>query len=187
MSEKTPVVSTVHHRIGTKSLWHMKGGQQLPAYIQNVAHAFIRNGTPESRAIARAVGVVKDWAAGRMPNGKGEVSPTVQAAAARAIAEWESLKAKAKADNHANETEAVELSTVHHDADGKFAARPAERERLLRAYQRQMGLQVTGEMDSKTSQLLKEANQSQADRVAAAQSANIDNDVRSFFLRSVNG
>lgn len=187
MSAKTPIVSTVHSPIGAKSLWHMKGRQQLPAYIQHTAKAFMRNGTPESQAIARAVGVVKDWAAGRMPNGKGKVSPTVQAAAARAIAEWESLKAKAKADNHANETEGIELSNPHHDGDGKFAPRTAERERLLKAYQATQGLPVTGEMDDRTKQLLQTANQSQADRVATAQSANIDNDVRSFFLRSING
>jgi HK97 family phage prohead protease len=91
---ETPVISTVHSPIGSPAgpgLWHHKG-LQLPAYIQNVAKAFLRKGVPESEAIARAVGVVKDWAAGRAPNG-GHVHPDVQAAAAKAVAEWEALKA----------------------------------------------------------------------------------------------
>jgi hypothetical protein len=75
-------------------LFHVKG-LQLPAYIQNVAHAFTRKGVPESEAIARAVGVVRDWAEGRTPNGKGHVHPDVQAAAKKALAEWEAAKAQA--------------------------------------------------------------------------------------------
>lgn len=90
---ETPAASTVHHplgRPGGPGLWHT--GKQLPAYIQNVARAFRRKGVPESQAIERAVGVVRDWASGRAPNG-GKVHPDVQAAAAKAIAEWEALKA----------------------------------------------------------------------------------------------
>jgi len=94
---ETPIVSTVHNPFGSPAgpgLFRVKG-LQLPAYIQNVAHAFARSGLPESEAIRRAVGVVQDWAAGRTPNGKGHVHPDVQAAAARAIAEWEAAKAAA--------------------------------------------------------------------------------------------
>lgn len=94
MTAKTPVLSTVHHPLGKKSLWGLPGNQELPAYIQNVARAFMKHGASESDAIGKAVGVVKDWAAGRTPNGKGKVKPDVQAAAAKAIAEWERLKAK---------------------------------------------------------------------------------------------
>lgn len=90
---QTPTASTVHHpfgRPGGPGLW--RTGKQLPAYIQNVAHAFRRKGLGESESIERAVGVVRDWASGRAPNG-GKVHPDVQAAAAKAIAEWEALKA----------------------------------------------------------------------------------------------
>lgn len=93
---QTPTASTVHHpfgRPGGPGLWHT--GKQIPAYIQNVAHAFRRHGLGESEAIERAVGVVRDWAEGRTPNGKGRVHPDVQAAAAKAIAEWEKLRAEA--------------------------------------------------------------------------------------------
>lgn len=93
---ETPTASTVHHPFGSPSgpgLFHVKG-LQLPAYIQNVAHAFRRKGLSESEAIARAVGVVKDWAAGRAPGG-GKVHPDVQAAASKAVAEWEAAKAAA--------------------------------------------------------------------------------------------
>ncbi len=94
---QTPTASTVHHPFGSPSgpgLFHVKG-LELPAYIQNVAHAFRRQGMSESEAIERAIGVVKDWAAGRTPNGKGHVHPDVQAAAAKAVAEWEAAKAQA--------------------------------------------------------------------------------------------
>lgn len=97
---ETPVVSTVHHPFGSPSgpgLFHVKG-LQLPAYIQNVAHAFRRKGLSESESIQRAVGVVKDWAAGRAPAG-GHVHPDVQAAAAKAVAEWEAAKAAAHAQS----------------------------------------------------------------------------------------
>lgn len=71
------------------------------AYIQNVAHAFVRGGMDESGAIHKAVGVVKDWAAGRTPNGRGHVHPDVQAAASKAIAEWERLRAQAHGESAA--------------------------------------------------------------------------------------
>lgn len=95
---ETPAASTVHHPFGSPAgpgLFRVKG-LQLPAYIQNVAHAFRRKGLSESEAIERAVGVVKDWASGRAPNG-GHVHPDVQVAAAKAVAEWEAAKAAAHA------------------------------------------------------------------------------------------
>jgi hypothetical protein len=100
---QTPTASTVHHPFGAPGgpgLWHHKT-LQLPAYVQNVAHAFVRGGMGESAAIHKAVGVVKDWAAGRTPNGRGHVHPDVQAAAARAITEWEKLRAQAHSETAA--------------------------------------------------------------------------------------
>lgn len=65
-----------------------RGG--LPNYIQHVAHALVRDGMDESRAIATAVNTIKRWA-----RGGGGVSKDTQAAAAKALAEWESKKASA--------------------------------------------------------------------------------------------
>jgi len=93
---ETPVVSTVHAPFGSPEgpgLFHVKG-LQLPAYIQNVAHAFTRSGHDESSAIHMAVGVVENWAAGHDGHGN-KVHPDVQAAAARAVAEWEAARAAA--------------------------------------------------------------------------------------------
>ena len=93
---ETPVVSTVHAPFGSPEgpgLFHVKG-LQLPAYIQNVAHAFTRSGHDESAAIHMAVGVVENWAAGHDGHGN-KVHPDVQAAAARAVAEWEAARAAA--------------------------------------------------------------------------------------------
>ncbi len=47
----------------------------------------------ESQAIATAINAVKAWAAGTAFGGKVKVTPQVQAAAQRALKEWEDLKA----------------------------------------------------------------------------------------------
>lgn len=98
-SEETPVVSTVHHPLGREGLWHTPSKkvpetQQLPAYIQNIARALMRDhDMEESRAIATAVNAVKRWAAGRLGWGRRKITPEVQAAAQRALDEWEKLRA----------------------------------------------------------------------------------------------
>ena len=98
-SAETPVVSTVHHPLGHEGLWHtpdrhVSTMQQLPAYFQNTARALMRDeGMEESRAIATAINAVKEWAEGRAFGGKVKVTPQVQAAARRALAEWAALRA----------------------------------------------------------------------------------------------
>jgi len=97
-SAQTPVVSTVHHPLGSEGLWHTPSKkvpelQQLPAYVQNTARALMRDqGMEESQAIATAVNAVKEWAAGHAFGGKVPVTPEVQQAAQRALDEWEHLK-----------------------------------------------------------------------------------------------
>ena len=87
-SAETPELSSTHRPLGTHGLWGDRTAQ-LPAYIQNIAHALIRDGHDESSAISIAVGRVKAWAAG-----EGSVTPEVQAASAKAVLEWEKLKAE---------------------------------------------------------------------------------------------
>lgn len=65
---------------------------QLPAYIQNVRNAIMRGGAAIGKATAIAISRVRKWAAGA-----GDVSAEVKAAAAKAIAEYEAMRAKAKA------------------------------------------------------------------------------------------
>lgn len=97
-SAETPRVSTEHHPLGTEGLWHTPDKhtpekQQLPAYIQNIARALMRDhGMDESQAIATAINAVKRWARGDLGEAHGHVHPEVQAAAQRALAEWEKLK-----------------------------------------------------------------------------------------------
>jgi phage head maturation protease len=98
---------------------------QLPAYIQHVAHELIGQGHDESRAIEMAVGIVKNWAAGHDGHGH-HVHPDVQAAAAKNIAEWEALKAKAHASTGARRstvTARAELTTqsINDLPDSDFA------------------------------------------------------------------
>jgi hypothetical protein len=72
---------------------------ELPPYIQNIRNAIMRHGRPESEATGIAIGVVQNWASGR-----GGVKGEVKAAAAKALAEWEALKAKNAARKGADAT-----------------------------------------------------------------------------------
>ena len=98
-SVETPRVSTEHHPLGTRGLWRTPSKkvperQQLPAYVQNIARALIRDhGMPESQAIATAINALRAFAAGRAFGGRVKTTPEVRAAARRALAEWERLKA----------------------------------------------------------------------------------------------
>lgn len=67
-----------------------KGG--LPPYVQHVAHALVEGGHPESEAIGMAIGIIKRWA-----SGGGKVDSNTRAAAAKALAHWERMKAEAHA------------------------------------------------------------------------------------------
>lgn len=92
-SEQTPALSSTHNPLGSQGLWHTPDShtterQQLPAYIQNIAHALIRNGMEEGQAIATAINATRRWA-----SGKGNVHPEVIEASRKALAEWERLKA----------------------------------------------------------------------------------------------
>lgn len=65
----------------------------LPKYIEDIAYALhTRRGMSISRAIATAVSRVKMWAAGG-----DNVDPDTRAKAAKAVAQWEALKARSKA------------------------------------------------------------------------------------------
>ena len=79
---ETATASTVHEPLGKPGgpgLFKHKGWQ-LPAYIQHVATDLREKGKDESRAIAMAIGIVRNWSEGH--DGKGnKVSAVVQAAA----------------------------------------------------------------------------------------------------------
>jgi len=96
-SAKTAMLSRTHAPIGkggTNWITKAKPGNtgQLPAYIQNVRNAIMRDGKSESDATQIAIGRVRDWA-----EGKGNVGPEVKAAAAKAMAEYDAMRAKSKA------------------------------------------------------------------------------------------
>lgn len=64
----------------------------LPNYICKIAKAVMKSGKSKSSAIAIAVSRTKKWAAGG-----GDVDADTKAKAAKALAEWNALKAKNKA------------------------------------------------------------------------------------------
>lgn len=66
----------------------------LPPYIRKLARAIERSGKPLSSAIAIAISRTKKWAAGG-----DNVDADTRAKSAKAIAQWEALKAKNKAGN----------------------------------------------------------------------------------------
>jgi hypothetical protein len=83
---------------GGPGLFRMKG-KQLPAYIQHVFNDLVESGHPhDGRTYSLAIGIVRNWSHGHDGHGN-KVSAEVQAKAAAAMAEWEKLKAEAKADN----------------------------------------------------------------------------------------
>lgn len=63
----------------------------LPNYICRIARAIMRGGKTKSQAIAIAVSRAKKWAAGG-----DDVDADTRAKAAKAVAQWEALKAKNK-------------------------------------------------------------------------------------------
>jgi hypothetical protein len=82
--------------VGTNDLW-WKPGFQLPDYIEHIANDLIgKRGKDEQTAVAMAVGIVKRWAAGSPSGGMSKIKPSTVAAAQKALAEWEALKARAK-------------------------------------------------------------------------------------------
>ncbi len=70
----------------------------LPTYICEIARAIKKTGKSTQNAIQIAVSRVKVWA-----TGKG-VDKDTQAKAAKALAQWEAKKAKAKSDNKVKAT-----------------------------------------------------------------------------------
>jgi hypothetical protein len=91
-------------------LWHHKGWK-LPNYVEQVSKGIMKSGraTTESQAIHMALGVLARWA-----RGGGKVSPEVQAAAAKAIAEFAALRARAAAHSHANDHPVIEFTGDGH-------------------------------------------------------------------------
>lgn len=67
-------------------------GGGLDPYVRAVARAFMTKGRSESEAIEMAIGVIRNWA-----EGKGKVTAATRARAAKALASWNALKAKAHA------------------------------------------------------------------------------------------
>lgn len=63
---------------------------ELPAYVREIARSIEKTGKTLSQAISIAISRIKVWAAGG-----GGVSAKTRAKAAKALAEWEALKAKA--------------------------------------------------------------------------------------------
>ncbi len=91
------MLSTTHDPLGPNSLWHTPDrhvdlAEALPDYVEGVAHALERAGHSESESVALAVQAIKDWAAGHAFGGKVRVTPEVQAAAERAVQQWNRLK-----------------------------------------------------------------------------------------------
>ncbi len=156
--------------LGSGDNWVTRHGG-LPKYIREVAHALLKTHT-ESEAIAIAVQKMRDWAAGG-----DHVRPQVQAAAAKALAEWEALKGSTKLS--IEPTQALELAgafnpALHPRAGGKFTPTygavaptggatetvlPPAVQQSLATWQAANGLPVTGQYDTATqASLLKAAS-----------------------------
>lgn len=85
----------------------VQGAGGLPQYICEIARAIHRGGKTVSQAIAIAVSRVKKWATGV------GVDTDTQTKAAKAVAEWEALKAKSKAKTGAKKAGKAAMSAGH--------------------------------------------------------------------------
>src|SRR6266851_3893735 len=110
LTPRTAEASTVHEPTvppGGPGLFRMKG-HQLPPYVQHLyKHLVAKYG--KHRAYGVAIGIVKKWAKGVNPGGKGKghkVHADVQAAAARNMGDWEKEKAEAHAHHAARKVAA---------------------------------------------------------------------------------
>ncbi len=80
----------------SKPLWKTKP-LHLPFYVQHVAHDLMeKRGMSESDAIRMAIGIIKKWAQGQPEGGEKKLHSDTQAAAAKAVAEWNADKAATK-------------------------------------------------------------------------------------------
>lgn len=73
-----------------KKNWVENGGG-LPPYVRKLARGIMKSGKSKSQAISIAIGRIKAWAAGG-----DDVDPKTRAKAAKALAQWNALKAKNK-------------------------------------------------------------------------------------------
>lgn len=90
-SDMLALVGCTLDRSGGSNWVQENGG--LPEYICQVARSIsTKRGKSISNAIQIAVGVIKRWA-----KGVGDVNADTRAKAAKAVAQWEALKAKARA------------------------------------------------------------------------------------------
>lgn len=75
-----------------KNNWIEKADGDLPPYVRKLARGIMKSGKSKSQAIAIAISRIKVWAAGG-----DDVDADTRAKAAKAVAQWEALKAKNKA------------------------------------------------------------------------------------------
>jgi 2'-5' RNA ligase len=134
MTARTPIASTVpepHGKPGGPGAFRIKGAM-YPPYIQHVAGDLIPK-YGESRAYRMAIGIVRNWAEGHDGHGH-KVSAQVQAAATKAIAAYDALRARAKATPNKG---GKDLAALVNGRDGEVRAvdSPAE----LQAAQRRSG------------------------------------------------
>ncbi len=122
-SEEKAIVVTPGGRVGNdgpfsrsrSSNWVARSGG-LPRYIRIVAHGLQRKGKTESEAIRLAIGIVKNWA-----SGQGHVSPKVRAAAVKAIAQWEAMRARAHVPTGSKKSLWEDPSNDNESKDGATA------------------------------------------------------------------
>lgn len=106
------------HNLSPEKNWVEKRGG-LPKYIRTVRNALVREGHSESKATAMAVAAIKRWA-----RGGDNVSEAVQAAAVKALAQWEAMKGTKSYDDEDYEFKAYDAD---HGQPTHTGARPAKR------------------------------------------------------------
>lgn len=110
--------------IGTGRNWVTKAGG-LDPYTRAIAHALIRKGMPESKAIAIAIAAKRKWLAGKATAG-------TKARAAKSEGDWEALKARSHSHT-AEDVPSIDLAAPLRAKTGKFATNNHPRRQAVMA------------------------------------------------------
>lgn len=130
VEELLKVRGVIPNKPGVKNWVEVAGG--LPAYIDDVAGAlYTKRGFSVSKAIATAVNRMKQWA-----RGGGGVTAKTQAKAAKALAQWEKMKARTKLKKAAGDVDPLDVETTIEEVEAVLALGVDLRNEILREDER---------------------------------------------------
>lgn len=148
---------------------------KIPAAMRKVKAYYKKQGVPDEQAVAQTIAFFKHLKASGNPIFR-EAAPAILASYAKRK-KWakagqtgrysKNLVHGKKNDEAGGDTgysyKQMHFANEHHDGNGKFAGNTKERERILKTFQEQHKLPVTGFMDAQTKAVLAQMNHAISD------------------------